>query len=87
MRRTPLPTRLLDPAEFFSDHWIHQQVEMLKLAFADRLAYTQDPWPGASPVEKLLSTEWAAKRAAEVCDKASTTVPAGRFNDGDTTWP
>jgi gamma-glutamyltranspeptidase/glutathione hydrolase len=78
--------KLLDPAEFFSDRWIHQQVETLKLAFADRLAYTQDPWTGASPVEKLLGADWAAMRAAEVCDQASTTVPAGTFHDGDTTY-
>jgi gamma-glutamyltranspeptidase/glutathione hydrolase len=78
--------QLLDPAEFFSDRWIHQQVEILKLSFGDRLAYTQDPWTGASPVDRLLSLDWARMRAAAVCDRAATNVPAGQFQDGDTTY-
>ena len=78
--------QLLDPSEFFSDRWLHQQVEILKLAFADRLAYAQDPWTGASPVDRLLSPDWARMRATEVGDRAAASVPAGQLQDGDTTY-
>lgn len=78
--------KLLDPAEFFSDRWIHQQVEILKLSFADRLAYAQDPWTGATPIDQLLSGDWAARRAAEIGERAAAVVPVRQFQPGDTTY-
>ena len=78
--------QVLDPAEFFRDRWIHQQVEILKLSFADRLACSQDPWTGSTPIERLLNADWAKARAAEISERAATNVPAGNFRDGDTTY-
>ena len=78
--------QVLDREAFWTDAWLHQQVEAMKLAFADRLGYAQDPVTGETPVERLLSADWARCRAAEIGERASTTVPAGQFKDGDTTY-
>ncbi|MDQ2684092.1 MAG: gamma-glutamyltransferase, partial [Chloroflexota bacterium] len=65
--------------EFWSERYIHIQVEAIKLAFADRLGYAQDPRTGDTPVERLLSGEWAARRAAEIGDSATAEASAGQF--------
>jgi gamma-glutamyltranspeptidase/glutathione hydrolase len=71
---------------FWTDTAIHRQIESIKLAFADRLGYAQDPKTGDTPLDVLLSDEWARKRACEIGDCAATSVSAGTFQDGDTTY-
>ena len=78
--------QVLGPEAFWTEEWIHTQAEVLKLAFADRLGYTQDPRTSDSPVAKLLGDKWAAKRAKEIGQNAATNVPPGQFQDGDTTY-
>jgi gamma-glutamyltranspeptidase len=78
--------QVLDRKMFWTDEWLHLQIEAVKLAFADRLGYAQDPQTGETPVDRLLSADWAKCRAAEIGDKASEAVPAGHFKDGDTTY-
>ena len=66
---------------------IHLQAEALKLAYADRLGYAQDPAFGATPMERLLSKEWAHRRHLTIDpERAAKTVPAGQLQDGDTTY-
>ncbi len=72
--------------EFWTDRWFHVQAEAIKLAFADRLGYAQDPRTGSTPVDKLISDDWAKTRAAEIGEKATSTQTAGTFQDGDTTY-
>jgi gamma-glutamyltranspeptidase len=64
----------------------HVLVEAIRLAFADRHAYLRDPGAGPSPVERLLSKDWARRRAASIGERASTEIPAGAFDDGHTTY-
>jgi gamma-glutamyltranspeptidase/glutathione hydrolase len=66
---------------------IHLMAEAIKLAFADRLGYAQDPAFGPSPLAALLSKAWAARRHAEIdMRRAADDVPAGAMQDGDTTY-
>lgn len=65
---------------------IHALVEAVKLAFADRHAYCGDPASCASPVERLLSKDWAATRSRQITGHAQQRVPAGSFDRGDTTY-
>lgn len=65
---------------------VHLQVEAVKLAFADRHAYAKDPAFGPSPVDELLSKDWAARRAASIGTKASDDLPPGEFDRGDTSY-
>ena len=65
---------------------IHLQVEATKIAFADRLANAQDPLTGPTPVDRLLSNEWAARQAGLVGDQAMADIPVGDLRDGDTTY-
>ena len=71
---------------FWTEPWLHGQIEAIKLAFADRLGYAQDPRTGETPVCELLSESWARKRAGEIGDRAATKVAAGQFQEGDTTY-
>ena len=72
--------------DFYSEDWIHTQIEVMKLAFADRIGTAQDPRTARTPLARLLSDSWAETRAAEITDTASTTVTPGQFQDGDTTY-
>lgn len=78
--------QFLERGAFWTEPWLHGQIEAIKLAFADRLGYAQDPRTGDTPVSALLSEAWAKQRAAQIQDQASTTVSAGAFQDGDTTY-
>jgi gamma-glutamyltranspeptidase/glutathione hydrolase len=64
----------------------HVLAEAIRLAFADRHAYLQDPATGDSPVDQLLSKDWARARAARIGDRAMTDVAAGDLDDGHTTY-
>ncbi len=66
---------------------VHTLIEAKKLAYADRLGYAVDPNFGTTPLDVLLSKEWAAKRATWINpDRASTESLAGDLQDGDTTY-
>ena len=71
---------------FWSERTIHCQIEAIKLAFADRLGYAQDPKTGDTPLDGLFSDEWAKCRASAIGECAATTVSPGQFRDGDTTY-
>jgi gamma-glutamyltranspeptidase/glutathione hydrolase len=66
----------LDPSTALG---IHTIAEALKLALADRDAYYGDPEPGAPevPLDRLLSPEYAAERAALIGEHASTEFRPG----------
>jgi len=70
-----------------SDVGVHAQVEAIKLAFADRLAYAGDPRLVDTPLAALLSNAWAAERAARIDpERALDEVAPGEFRPGDTTY-
>ena len=65
---------------------VHQLVEAMKLAFADRLRYTGDPRFVDNPLATLISKPWATRRHAAIDpDRAADDVPAGDLRAGDTT--
>jgi gamma-glutamyltranspeptidase/glutathione hydrolase len=64
-------------------HWL---IEAKKRAFADRNAYSRDPAFGPTPLDTLLSKEFAAQRFASIdANRASDEVAPGEL-DGDTTY-
>jgi gamma-glutamyltranspeptidase/glutathione hydrolase len=67
---------------------VHLMVEAKKLAFADRLAYLGDPRFVASPVDTLLSKDYAARRRQAIDpERAAVEVAPGMVRDaaGETT--
>jgi gamma-glutamyltranspeptidase/glutathione hydrolase len=73
---------------FGSPEHIHAFVEAKKLAFADRAALYADPQFAKTPVNKLLSKQYARERAALIDpNKAMKAVDAGAaLNQGDTIY-
>jgi gamma-glutamyltranspeptidase len=72
---------------FWTAEEIHLLTEAKKLAFADRLGHAADASFHSTPLETLLSKEWAAKRYAGIdSNRASTDVLHGNLSDGDTTY-
>jgi gamma-glutamyltranspeptidase / glutathione hydrolase len=68
---------------------MHLMIEAKKRAFADRLAYAQDPLFGDVPLDVLLSKEFAAERYATIDMTAATEkVASGALPEtsGDTTY-
>lgn len=66
---------------------IHLQVEAKKLAYSDRLGHAADPAFHDTPMERLLSKSWATRRFGAIDPtRATTDVPAGVHQDGDTTY-
>ncbi len=68
---------------------VHLMVEAKKLAVADRLAYLGDPRKVASPLETLLSKEFADRRRREIDGRAARReVAAGALPEavGETTY-
>jgi len=66
---------------------VHLLAEALKLAYADRLGFAQDPAFGETPLDRLLGKPWAATRHAGIDpSRAAADVPAGVLADGDTTY-
>jgi gamma-glutamyltranspeptidase/glutathione hydrolase len=66
---------------------LHTRIEAMKLAYADVRAYDGDPRFGNIPVKKLLSKEYAAKRASLIEPaKANCTVAPGALSASDTTY-
>ena len=65
---------------------VHLLVEAKKLAYADRLAYAADPAFYETPLDRLLSKEWARCRFDAVRpDRAAEETPPGGLTGGDTT--
>jgi gamma-glutamyltranspeptidase / glutathione hydrolase len=76
-----------DPAGPHSPGELHKRIEAMKLAYADVKAYDGDPRFGKVPVDQLLSTQYAAKRASLIDPtKANCTVAPGRLGTSDTTY-
>src|SRR5271170_1570200 len=66
---------------------LHTRIEAMKLAYADVKAYDGDPRFSDIPVSKLLSKDYAAKRAALIDpSKANCTVAPGALSGSDTTY-
>lgn len=65
-----------------ADH-VHAFVEAKKLAFEDRARFYADPAFYQSPVDRLISAEYAAERRAKIdMSKAAMAVEPGRFPGG-----
>ncbi len=73
---------------FGSAEHVHLFTEAKKLAFADRAALYADPDFAKTPVEKLLSKEYASERRKLINpDRAMQSVDAGAaLNQGDTIY-
>jgi gamma-glutamyltranspeptidase/glutathione hydrolase len=69
----------MDP---YGDLFVHTAVEALKLALADRDAWYGDPDHVAVPIERLLSAEYGAERAALIGDAASHELVPGAAGQG-----
>ena len=65
---------------------VHLMAEALKLAFADRLTQAKDPAFGPTPVDTLLSQDWAARRFAAIDPDRAADPVTGELADGDTTY-
>jgi gamma-glutamyltranspeptidase len=65
---------------------IHTLVEATRLAFADRIGHCMDPAFGESPVDELISKEWAEKRSREIGSTANPTIQQGELAPGDTSY-
>lgn len=63
----------------------HRQIEALKLAFADGLAYVADPQHQSVPVAQLLSADYARERARLIGPRALLPQP-GRLPRGGTVY-
>ncbi|MWD26380.1 gamma-glutamyltransferase family protein [Aquicoccus sp. SCR17] len=66
----------LDPC---GDAFVHVVIEAIKLAYADREAYYGDPDFSDIPMERLLSRDYGAERAALISDAASAELRPGRL--------
>ncbi len=67
--------------------WTHLGIEASKLAMADRDAYLTDPEAVAAPLERLLSTSYAAELAARIDLSRAARPPAARVpRGGGTIW-
>ncbi|WP_274652718.1 gamma-glutamyltransferase family protein [Paenibacillus humicola] len=60
----------------------HKQIEAVKLAFADGLAYITDPGSMNVTVEQLLSEHYAAERRSLIGDQALMPAPGEPQNSG-----
>jgi gamma-glutamyltranspeptidase len=66
---------------------VHALAEAARLAYADRIAYTRDPAFGPTPMERLLSKDWARSRSAGIDpNRAADEAAPGPMADGDTTY-
>ncbi len=65
---------------------VHRLSEAMKLAIADRVVQARDPAFGPTPLETLLSDDWAARRFAAIDPDCASDDVAGELADGDTTY-
>ena len=72
---------------FGSTEYIHTFTEAKKLAFADRAKFYADQDFYKTPIDWLISEEYAAERRKLINpEKAAQSVPAGQLKDGDTIY-
>ena len=64
-----------------SADYIHNVVEALKLAYADRDTYYGDPKFNQIPADRLLSKEYGAERRKLIADMASLDFRPGKIGD------
>lgn len=64
---------------------IHTEISALRLAFADRRAHAGDPDFVETPLDRLLSKEWAAEQYASIGSRYSADIDTGVLTAGDTT--
>jgi gamma-glutamyltranspeptidase/glutathione hydrolase len=75
------------PLGAFSPFEMHKRIEAMKLAYADLRRYNADPRSYDVPVERLLSKDYAKKRAALIDPKkANCDVPNGDPVGSNTTY-
>jgi gamma-glutamyltranspeptidase / glutathione hydrolase len=60
---------------------LHVEIEAKKLAYADLQHYIGDPHSSRIPVEQLISKQLAAKRAAQITDRAHCSVLPSDLKD------
>ncbi len=75
----------LSQLEHNSAAYLHQLIEVMKLAFADGRHYIADPEFADIPIEQLLSQEYAAQRRKLVGENAGLNVTYGS-PEGDTAY-
>ena len=79
--RPPSPLGALSAAEW------HERIEAMKLAYSDVHRYVADPRTYDAPVARILSAEYAQKRAALINpDRANCAVEAGDPVGSNTTY-
>jgi gamma-glutamyltranspeptidase/glutathione hydrolase len=61
---------------------LHEQIEAMKLAFADAHAYVTDPAAMTVPVAAMLDPGYLARRRALICDRAVTPPPGDPARGG-----
>lgn len=72
---------------FGSAEYIHTFTEAKKLAFEDRAKFYADMDFYKTPVDWLISAEYASERRGLINpNKASNSIPAGQLKDGDTIY-
>jgi len=77
---------LVDPSSGPQDPaWLHACVEAIKLAFADRFAYSGDPSVVEDVTDKLLAPQFVAQRRACIDPERARQHTAGALPDTDTT--
>lgn len=75
-----------DLADPLSADSVHTMVEAKKLAYADRLGYVADPAFHHTPLNTILSEDWAWRRFGQIDPaRVATNVRAGELQEGDTT--
>lgn len=64
---------------------VHTEVTALRFAFADRRATAGDPDFVETPLDRLLSKEWAAEQYASIDSRYRADIDTGVLTPGDTT--
>jgi gamma-glutamyltranspeptidase / glutathione hydrolase len=82
-----METRPATPGSPLDAGEVHKRIEAMKLAYSDLVRYNGDPHFSDIPVAKLLSKDYARKRAALIDPhRANCSVSAGQEIKSDTTY-
>lgn len=74
------------PADPAAPERLHRLIEAVKVGFADGLAFVTDPAVEPVPVERMAEKAYAAERAAEIGDRASTYGARAAGGGSDTVY-